>query len=157
MVKMLVRGDKHVVKVSDNMLQKGWYGGQWVRYVGNRTVDFATKTSFAGFMLWGYKLKDLDANQLQFIETTAGAEFIPWQYENKSVEANGIATLICDSGEMYFNKYAFDTTQVYSYQEKLFVNDNAVLTNVDVGAPTAGFVISAPQDNNDWLGMILQY
>jgi hypothetical protein len=157
MVKMRIRGDKHNVKVTDSFYQKGWYGGQWVRYVGNRTVDEATDTTFAGFLLWGWRLKDLDAKPYDYIDTTAGAEFFPFQYENQAVNAYHETTLITDSGEMDFNRYVYDTTKNYLYNQKLFVNNNGILTNVDVGAPSVGIVVGIPQDNNGWLGMMLKF
>lgn len=157
MVKMRIRGDKHIVKVTDNMYETGWYGGQWVRYVANRTVDFATQAEYAGFLLIGWRLKDLDAKPYDYIDTNAGAEFLPFQYENKSVDAYRQAVLITDSGEMDFNKYAYDITQVYSYQQLLYINNSSVLTNVNSGKPSVGIVIATPQDNNGWLGIMLKF
>ena len=85
MVKMHFKGDKIRVYVGDTLKQNGWFGGQWVRFVGNRTVELATKTEYAGFLLLGNKLKDLDAKPYDFIDTASGAEFIPYQYENKGL------------------------------------------------------------------------
>jgi hypothetical protein len=155
MVKMTIRGSRHIVKVSTNMFEKGWYGGQWVRFVGNRTVDFATDTLYAGFLLWGWRLKDIDATPYDFIDTMSGSEFIPFNYENKSLNAYHQTAMIFDSGEMDFNLNTYDTTQVYSYHDSLYINNNSVLTNVNSGGPSVGLVIGTPQDNNNWLGVLL--
>ena len=157
MVKILVDGDRHLVKVDPSMMIRGWYGGQWVRYTGSRIVDFATSTEYAGFLMYGYKKQDLDAAPYDFNDTVAGAQFVPMKYENKAIDAFGRTAIIADSGEFEFNKYAYDTTQNYTYNQLLYVNNNSVLTNVNAGGPSVGLVIVTPQDNNNWLGMMLKY
>lgn len=154
---MHIRGDKIRVTVGDTLMQNGWYSGHWVRFVGNRTVELATKTEYAGFLIIGHKLRDLDAKPYDFIDTTSGSEFIPYQYENKAVDAYGRTFLVAGGGDYDFNKYVYDTTKTYTYNQKLFVNDNAILTNVDSGASPIGLVTAIPDDNNNWLGLTLKF
>lgn len=157
MVKVYVENDRHIVTVTPALMQRGWYGGQWVRYIGKKTIDLATNTSYAGFLLYGYKKRDLDAAPYDFIDTVSGSDFVPMQHENRAIDALAKTVIIADSGEFEFNKYAFDTTQIYTYNQELYVNNNAILTNQNTGGPPVGIVISAPQDNNNWLGMMLKY
>ena len=157
MVKMHIRGDKIRATVGDTLMQNGWYGGNWVRFVAKRTVELATKTEYAGFILLGHKLRDLDASPYSYTDTSAGAIAVPYQYENKAVDAYGRTFLVAGGGDYDFNRHVYDTTKTYSYNEKLFVNDNAILTNVDSGAPPVGLVTATPQDNNTWLGLTLKF
>jgi len=155
MVKMHLRGDKHFVTVGPNLIETGWFGGQWVKYVGKRTVEKATNTVFAGFLLLGYKLNDLDAKPYNYIES--GVVSVPFKYENQALNAYGQSVMITDSGEMDFNFNAFDTTQVYTYNQMLYVNNNGFLTNVNSGGLSVGIVSVIPKDNNNWLGITLKY
>ena len=121
MVKMHIRGDKLLVKVTNSLLQKGWYGGQWVKYVGKRIVDLADASSYSGFILLGHKLIDTDGNPYDFKDGVIDA--IPFQYENKAVDASGQTLIIAGGGDFDFNKNAYDTTQTYSYNQRLYVNN----------------------------------
>ena len=153
MVKMFIRGTKHIMTVGPQLLQSGWYGGIWVKIVGSRTVEKATPTVFAGFLLLGYKLRDLDAAPYNYDYNIT--DYIPAQHENQPLDAYGRTLMMADSGEYDFNLNAYDTTQVYNYNDHLYLNNNAVLTNLNSGTPPVGIVISKPSDRNGWLGTIL--
>lgn len=155
MVKMHLRGDKHFVTIGPNLLESGWFGGQWVKYVGKRTVEKATDHVYAGFLLIGHKLNDLDSKPYNYLE--GGVISVPFKYENIALDAYGQSVMITDSGEMDFNLNVYDTTQVYTYNQTLYINNNGFLTNVNVGGPSVGIVSVTPQDNNGWLGITLKY
>lgn len=157
MVKMHIRGDKLFATVAPSLLQTGWYGGQWVKYSGKRTIVLADKTTYAGFILLGHKLRDLDAMPYNYSDSTAGANAVPYQYENKAVDAYGQTLIIAGGGDYDFNKNVYDTTKTYTYNQLLYVNDNAILTNVNGGGPPVGLVNVIPSDNNNWLGVTLKY
>lgn len=160
MVKIFIKTDKLFVTAGPNMLQTGWYGGQWVKYVGNRTVELSDKATYAGFMKNGYKLTDIDGKSYDYDDTESDTalNFIPHRYENKSIKAYGQSVMISGGGDFDFNKNAYDTTKTYVHNQKLYVNDNAVLTNVDSGNPSIGVVSMIPSDNEgNWLGMALKY
>ena len=128
------------VIASPSLMINGWYGGKWMRFIGNRTVDYATKDNFAGFVLFGYKLRD--------------EGIIPYQYENIHLDAKPAITIMV-GGYFEFNNKAYDPLQVYNPNDKLYVDDNAVLTNVDTGFSSVGVVSATPQTNNNWLGAVL--
>lgn len=152
MVIVKQRGLLIPIKVDTELLQTGWYGGLWVTVTGNRIVSKANKNNRTGFLLWGHKLKDLEAKRYKYNE---GHIEVPWQYENVAVRAFGQAVMVCDSGEFDFNSNVYDSTLIYNYMDKLYVNDNGILTNVNNGSEDVGVVIGTPQDNNGWLGVIL--
>ena len=50
------KGDSYTVPVSDNMRQRGWTGGQGVRWVDSDKDEFLVDYSdglYGGFLLWG--------------------------------------------------------------------------------------------------------
>jgi len=155
MVKMHARGDVLLANVIETLLKNGWYGGQWVRYVGRRKVDLATESEYAGFLLLGHRLKDLHGYPYNYTE--GYGETIPYEYENKAVNAYGQVAIIAGGGDYDFNENVYDTTKTYTYNQTLFVNNNSVLTNVDSGNSSIGLVNVIPSDNNGWLGVNLKY
>lgn len=158
MVKVHLKCDRILVSVSTTLLQSGWYGGQWVRYTGKRTVDLATKDEYAGFLVWGHRLKDVDGKPYDYRDMDGLAEHVPYQHENKAVTAQkNRCIMIAGGGDFDFNKNAYDTTKTYTYNQLLYINDNSVLTNVNVGSPPVGMVNAIPEDNNNWLGMTLKF
>jgi len=154
MVKMHFRGDKIQVYVSDQLLRSGWYGGQWVKYTGKRIVDLATETVYTGFLLLGHKFEDLNGVPYDYKD---GYPVVPFGYENSAVNAYGQTIMITGGGDYDFNLNVYDTTKTYSYNQNLYVNNNSVLTNVDVGEQPVGVVNTVPSDNNGWLGVTLRY
>jgi len=66
-------------------------------------------------------------------------------------------TIVAGGGDYDFNINAYDTTKSYAYNQLLFVNDNAVLTNVDSGNLLVGIVTALPAENSNWLGMTMKY
>jgi len=158
MVKAHLKCDRVVVAIHSDLLQLGWYGGHWVRYTGKRTVELATKDDYAGFLVWGHKLIDLDAKPYDYTDTISSSQFVPYQHDNKAVNAKGNkCIMIAGGGDFDFNKNVYDTTQIYTYNQLLYINDNSILTNVNVGSPSVGLVNAIPEDNNNWLGMTLKY
>ena len=141
MVKYNIRGTKVPIFVSDNMMKKGWYGGQFVKYIAKNTVDFADNINFAGLIILGYKLED--------------NKDIPYEHENVAVKALNQATLMYDSGLYEFNDNVYDKTLIYTYNQTLYINNNGIITNINSGGTSIGKVSAIPQDNNGWLGVLL--
>lgn len=152
MINVRIRGELINVTVDDDLFYKGWYGGQWVTITGPRTVSRADKSNRTGFLLNGYKLQDLYCRPIYFND---GSLFIPNQHENSAITGNRKTPMVCDSGDFDVNQHAYDTTQIYNYNELLYVNDNGVLTNQATGFGAVGYVLSKPEDNNGWLGFLL--
>ena len=153
MVNVRIRGLYIDVTVDDDLLQKGWYAGQWVTISGNRTVSRANAANRAGFLLNGFKLRDVYMRPFYFND---GSLFVPHEHENSAITGNRKTPMICDSGDFDFNPNVYDTTQVYNYNDYLYVNNNGVLTNVPTGFASVGHVLSKPEDNNGWLGFLMQ-
>lgn len=152
MVNVRIRGELVNVTVDDDLLRTGWYGGQWVTFTGPRTVSRANKSNRIGFLLNGYRLRDLYMRPIYFND---GTTFVPSEHENSAITASNRTPMVCDSGDFDINQNAYDTTQIYGYNENLYVNDNGFLTNQPTGFPSVGYVISLPSDNNGWLGFLL--
>ena len=157
MVKMHFKGWRMPVTVGPDLLQSGWYGGQWVKFVGNMLVEKATPDNVAGLLLQGYKLEDYDGKPYHYIDMDGKKVFVPYQYENQSIRsALHKATMATDDGLYDFNKNVYDDSLVYSYNQKLYLDANGILTNVDLGFPYVGIVAGLPSDNNNWLRVILR-
>jgi len=154
MIKIIIPAIRHIATVGPNLLASGWYGGQWVKYVGNRTVEKADSHTAAGFLILGYKLQDLDAAPYKYDFNITN--MVPAINENQPIDAYGRAVLI-HGGEFDFNKNVYDNSVVYSYNQLLYLNNNGILTNVNTGGPSVGIVITAPQDNNGWMGVIIKF
>jgi len=152
MVNVRIRGELINVTVDADLLRAGWYGGQWVTLTGPRTVSKANKTNRIGFLLNGYKLQDTYVRPLYFNE---GTLFIPNEHENSAISGCHKTPMICDSGDFDVNQNAYDTTRIYNYNENLYVNDDGILTNQPTGFGSVGYVLSRPEDNNGWLGFLL--
>ena len=158
MVKVNIRAMKLPVTVGPLLKETGWYGGQWVQFVGKKTVEVATPEFSAGFLMIGYKLKDFDGKPYNYDYSRMDSgvlPFVPYQFENKAIDAYGQTVLITDMGYYDFNSNVYDTAQVYQYNRHVYVNNNGFLTSVNTGFSPVGIVVSAPQDNNGWLGIIV--
>jgi hypothetical protein len=156
MVKMHFKGWRMPVSVGPDLMRTGWYGGQWVRFIGNLTVEKATASQVAGLLINGYKLEDFDGKPYHYIDMDGKKVFVPYQYENNAVTAQLKATMATDDGLYDFNENAYVTTDPYSYNQKLYLNANGILTSVDSGFAYIGVVAGLPTDNNGWLRVILR-
>lgn len=152
MINVRIKGVYIDVIVDDDLFQKGWYAGQWVTITGNRTVSRANKSNRVGFLLHGYKLRDLYSRPFYFND---GYSFMPHEHENSAISGNRKTPMMCDSGDFDFNQNVYDITQTYNYNDFLYVNDNGILTNVATGFAPVGSVLSKPEDNNGWLGFLM--
>jgi len=156
-VKIHILGIKIPVFIGPNLLQTGWYGGQWVKFVGRQIVEKAGPIEAVGFLLYGYKLSDMDGKPYSYIDMDGGSIFVPYKHENDPVKAMKKVVMVSDVGYYDFNKNSYDTTQNYSYNEHLFANNDGILTNQKLGGPDTvivGVVGCVPQDNNGWLGVL---
>jgi hypothetical protein len=156
MVKMFFKGWRMPVKAGPVLMQTGWYGGQWVRFVGDLTVEKATPSSVAGLLLNGYKLEDYDGKPYHYIDLDGQKTFVPYQYENKSVMALSKVTMATDDGLYDFNRNVYDTSLIYAYNEFLYLNADGILTNVDSGSSYVAVVAGIPDDNNGWLRVLVR-
>ncbi|MDD5650232.1 MAG: hypothetical protein PHF86_07450 [Candidatus Nanoarchaeia archaeon] len=155
MVKMFFKGWRMPVTIGPTLLQTGWYGGQWVRFTGNLTVEKASVSSVAGILLTGYKLEDCDGKPYDYNNMDGLQIFKPYQYENQAINAFGKATMATDDGLYDFNSNVYETL-VYSYNQILYLNSEGLLTNVDSGFPYIGIVAGLPSDNNGWLRVLVR-
>jgi hypothetical protein len=157
MVKMHFKGWRMPVTIGPNLLQSGWYGGQWVRFVDNMTVEKATASNVAGLLLTGFKLEDYDGKPYHYLDMDGKKVFVPYQYENNAIRGQSHkATMATDDGLYDFNRNAYTTTDVYAYNQKLFLDADGILTTTDLGFPYVGIVAGLPTDNNGWLRVILR-
>lgn len=139
MVKMKINGLRFPVYCSSNMMQRGWLGGQWVKMVGPNIVDFANASNYMGFMLLGYKKKDI-------------GDYVPYQHENVAVTSHPHpATMINASGYFDFSSTVIEP-DVWAENQEIYISNNGFLTNVNLGFTLMGRVIAAPQNNGGWLG-----
>jgi len=155
MVKMHFKGWRLPVIVGPELLKTGWYGGQWVRFVGDLLVEKATASEVAGVLLYGYKLEDYDGKPYNYLDYDGKKVFIPQEYENSHIKGSHKATMATDDGLYDFNKNVYEDL-VYSYNEKLYLNNEGIITNVDSGFPYIGIVAGLPSDNNGWLRVLLR-
>ncbi|MDD5650070.1 MAG: hypothetical protein PHF86_06605 [Candidatus Nanoarchaeia archaeon] len=143
------------VKIGPNLLRTGWYGGQIVRFVDKMTVEKALPNETVGLLINGYKLEDYDGKQYDFKDMDGLATARrPYKYENSPVDSsNHSASMISDDVLLDFNRNAYDTTRIYTYNQKLYVNSNGILTNENIGgnADVIGIVGAIPGDLNGWL------
>jgi len=156
MVKMHFKCWRMPITVGPNLMRTGWYGGQWVKFVGNLVVEKASITEVAGFLINGYKLEDIDGKPFKYTDMDGLKKFVPFQYENKSILAQERAVISTDDGLYDFNKNVYDNSVVYNYNQKLYVNADGILTNINLGSPLVGIVAGLPSDNNSWLRVMLR-
>lgn len=156
MVKMFFKGWRMPVTAGPILLQSGWYGGQWVRFVGDLTVEKATPSSVAGLLLNGYKLEDYDGKPYHYLDMDGKKVFVPYQYENQTIRALSKVTMATDDGMYDFNRNVYDTGVVYGYNQLLYLTIDGILTNVDSGSPYIGIVAGLPSDNNGWLRVLVR-
>lgn len=148
------------VTAGPGLLNTGWYGGQIVRFTGNMTVEKALPDQVVGVLINGYKLEDYDARPYYFDDSTSGSKFKPYRYENNPTNARlHRTTMISDDGIFDINRNAYDTTQVYSYNQKLYANLDGIITNVNTGgtADVIGVVAALPSDLNGWMRVKLKW
>lgn len=158
MVKMHFKGWRMPVTAGPKLLQSGWYGGQIVKFIGNMIVEKADPLNFAGILLEGYKLEDYDGKPYDYISMDGHKVFYPRQFENKAINAEHKVTMGTDDGWYDLNKNAYDTTVIYSYNQKLYINNIGILTNVNpgLGAFPVAVVAGTPEDTNGWLRILLR-
>lgn len=156
MVKMHFKGWRIFVTAGPYLLQSGWYGGQFVRFTDNMIVEKATAEDVAGILINGYKLEDFDGKPYNYIDMDGKKSFIPYQYENEAVNAFGKTTIASDDGLYDFNSNVYDNEVTYQYNQKLYLNNNGLLTNIDLGFFSVGVVAGIPEDNNNWLRVLLR-
>lgn len=143
------------VKIGPELYKSGWYGGQIVRFVGNMTVEKALPHESVGMLIHGYKLEDFDGKQYDFKDMDGLASpRRPYRYENNPTDSSfHISTMISDDGIIDLNSNAYDNSRVYTYNQKLYVNSNGIITNENIGgnADVVGIVATIPADINGWI------
>ncbi len=155
MVKMFFKGWRMPVIAGPELLKTGWYGGQWVRFVGNLTVEKATPSQVAGFLLNGYKLEDYDGKPYSYKDMDGKKIFVPFLYENQTIRQYGKVTMATDDGLYDFNKNVYEDVD-YQHNQYLYLNNEGILTNVDSGFAFIGVVAGIPVDNNGWLRVLVR-
>jgi len=153
MIKVLFRFWGISVEPGPGLLRTGWYGGQVVRFTGNMVVEKGLHNEVVGMMLRGYKLEDYDGKQYDFSDMDGLASLRPpYKYENNPVIGSHKAVMLSDDGMFDLNMNAYDTTKIYTYNQKLYSNDQGVITNEDLGgADCIGVVAGLPSDLNGWM------
>jgi len=159
MIKVLFRFWGISVIPGPELLRTGWYGGQIVRFVDDMTVEKALPTAVVGVLVHGYRLQDYDGKQYSFTDmdglATARA---PYLYENNPIDGSHKTTMLSDDGMFDINRNAYDTTQVYAYNQKLYANNNGIITNVGAGgADVIGIVATLPANLNGWMRIKLKW
>jgi hypothetical protein len=143
------------VHVGPELLKTGWYGGQVVRFVDNMTVEKGLPNEVVGMLVHGYKLEDYDGKQYNFTDMDGLAiSRRPYKYENNPIDSSSrITSMISDDGIIDLNSNAFDRTKIYTYNQKLYVNNNGIITNENIGgnADCVGVVATIPTDLNGWM------
>jgi hypothetical protein len=146
------------VEAGPVLRQTGWYGGQIVRFVGNMIVEKALPNEIAGVLIHGYKLEDYDGKPYSFEDGFSGSRSTPYRYENNPIDSSSHKTsMISDDGMFDINKNAYDISQVYTYNQKLYSNIDGILTNVNAGGDCIGIVASLPSDLNGWMRVKLKW
>lgn len=140
------------------LLKSGWYGGQIVRFVGNMIVEKAIATEVAGVLVNGYKLKDFDGKPYSFVDMDGLATARPpYLYENNPIDGSHKVSMLSDDGMFEINSNTYDTMQTYTYNQKLYSNENGIITNVDGGGDCVGVVASLNTDLNGWMRVKLKW
>jgi hypothetical protein len=146
------------VTAGPNLLQSGWYGGQIVRFTGNMIVEKATPLEVVGVLINGYKLEDYDAKQYKLKDSDGLKISKPYNYENNPTNSNlHMTTMLSDDGMFDINKNAYDTTQVYTHNQRLYSNNNGIITNVNAGGDCIGIVAALPSEVNNWMRVKLKW
>lgn len=153
MIKVLFKYWGISVEPGPELLKTGWYGGQIVRFTGNMIVEKALHNEVVGIMVNGFKLEDTDGKPYSYSDMDGLASpHSPYRYENNPVFGSHKATMLSDDGMFDLNPNAFDNTQVYTYNQKLYSNDQGVITNIDLGgADCIGIVAGIPAELNGWM------
>lgn len=154
MVKIFFRYWAISVIPGPELLKTGWYAGQIVRFTDNMTVEKALPDQVVGMLINGYKLKDYDGKQYKFNDMDGLATSRePYKYENYPVNGSHKVSMISDDGMFDINMNGYDSTKSYTYNQKLYSNDQGIITNVNTGgtADCIGIVAARPEDLNGWL------
>jgi hypothetical protein len=156
MIKSLIKGFKINVTIGPGLMSTGWYAGQWVKYVGDLTVEKADPHAFCGFLNSGYKLIDFDEKPYHHPDMDGLTVAVPQQYENNPSRI-GKVTMVTHEGLYDFNRNVYEN-DIFQYNQKLYVSVNGLLTNVNLGGNSspAAFVAGLPSDNYGWMKVQIQ-
>jgi hypothetical protein len=150
---VFTKDDTFPVRVSDEMLQGGWPGGQAVRYLAVDTDDFTVTYANgigSGFLIWGS-----DESADQYTSTTrTGLTYgdgILWagslllstssyeQYTYNSRLGGPLVPLVYDVNEPLY----FSLRGLWTKEDELTLSGSGLAP-----APSVGRVMQVPQDTN---------
>ena len=158
MIKIMFRYWGISVIPGPELMRTGWVGGQIVRFVGNMIVEKGTTSDVVGVLINGYKIEDYDGKPYTFIDMDGlAASRRPYKYENNPVDGSRKAVMSSDDGMFEINKNAYDTTQIYDYNQKLYCNNDGIITSVNGGGDCIGVVASLSSDLNGWMRVKLKW
>lgn len=166
-VEVMIPGDRIPVTVVGSLLQAGWIGGQFARYVADFQVDASNGLRSAGFLLRSSE------------QVTGGVDNLRSEYNYTGIQpANRLSpntvTMVAGGGRFMFRLYETRAVTdrvagpllIYNHNDNLYVSERGLLTNESTALAFVGItnpifvgVVSAiPSSATDFrLGADMKY